>query len=271
MIPMVLLQAVTPLHVGEGAAVGAVNLPVARERATGWPFVPGSELKGALRAWAELVNKDEAQVDGVFGPKREEGRKDLRAGSGVFGTATLLALAVRSLGGGMALLSCPLALARFRRLAGLDLGLPEVSREGVLLPEGSPLPLPDRRELVILEDLPFAGRVDPVVNAWAGALSGWGGDGDVPVKHLAVVHDRVFQHAATWWLPTRTRAAIDDDGVVKDGQLFTTESLGCESLLAAPLSAPAALLPDRWEAFGLGGQRTVGQGRVVLLPKRSEP
>ena len=38
----------TPLHVGAGSAVGVVDLPVMRERHTGYPVIPGSSLKGVL-------------------------------------------------------------------------------------------------------------------------------------------------------------------------------------------------------------------------------
>ncbi|MCF7669990.1 MAG: hypothetical protein K9N48_09480, partial [Verrucomicrobia bacterium] len=38
----------TPLHVGAGASVGAIDQPVQRERHTGFPIIPASSLKGAF-------------------------------------------------------------------------------------------------------------------------------------------------------------------------------------------------------------------------------
>ena len=38
----------TPLHVGCGSSVGAVDQPVVRERHTGYPVIPGSAIKGVL-------------------------------------------------------------------------------------------------------------------------------------------------------------------------------------------------------------------------------
>ena len=38
----------TPLHVGAGASVGAVDLPIVRERHTRFPVIPGTSLKGVL-------------------------------------------------------------------------------------------------------------------------------------------------------------------------------------------------------------------------------
>ena len=38
----------TPLHVGAGSSVGAIDQPVVRERHTGFPIIPGSSIKGVL-------------------------------------------------------------------------------------------------------------------------------------------------------------------------------------------------------------------------------
>lgn len=43
------LEAITPLHVGMGRGVGFIDLPIIREKVTGWPLVPGSAVKGVIR------------------------------------------------------------------------------------------------------------------------------------------------------------------------------------------------------------------------------
>ena len=43
------LYAQTAMHPGSGTALGAVDLPVQRERHTQWPTIAGSALKGILR------------------------------------------------------------------------------------------------------------------------------------------------------------------------------------------------------------------------------
>lgn len=40
------ILAETSVHVGAGQMFGAIDLPVAREAATQFPFIPGSSLKG---------------------------------------------------------------------------------------------------------------------------------------------------------------------------------------------------------------------------------
>ena len=38
----------TPLHVGSGTSVDVVDLPIMRERITGFPVIPSTSLKGVL-------------------------------------------------------------------------------------------------------------------------------------------------------------------------------------------------------------------------------
>lgn len=47
------LKVLTGLHIGGSggfSAIGAIDSPVVRDKHTGWPIVPGSSLKGKLRA-----------------------------------------------------------------------------------------------------------------------------------------------------------------------------------------------------------------------------
>ena len=43
------LHAITSLHPGSGTALGVVDLPIQRERHTGWPVIPASSIKGVFR------------------------------------------------------------------------------------------------------------------------------------------------------------------------------------------------------------------------------
>jgi len=49
----------TPLHVGAGASVGAIDQPVQRERHTGFPIIPGSSIKGVLADCGDYLARDE--------------------------------------------------------------------------------------------------------------------------------------------------------------------------------------------------------------------
>ena len=105
---LTLIHAVTPLHAGTGHAVGAIDLPIARERPTGIPLLPGSSLKGALRARSEGEHKL-----ALFGPETTNASD--HAGAVQFADAHLLLLPVRSLWGTFAWVTSPYLVQRFMR------------------------------------------------------------------------------------------------------------------------------------------------------------
>lgn len=264
-----LLQVLTSLHVGEGAQVGAVDLPVARERHTGWPLVPGASLKGALRARARREAHAPDEIRRVFGA--EPGMQPLSRGATSFGDAVLLALPARTFAGTFALLVSPLSLARFARQVGVAPEIPRLaSAEGVLVGERHDLRVPGHDQLAIIEDLCFLQSRDPGVDSWTGFLrDGWLGE-EAPLERLVVVHDDVFVHAASAWLPTRTRNAVDSDtGVVERHKLFSVEYVTPEALFWTVIEGDGALLPLSGDSFALGGHNSTGSGRVALWKERS--
>jgi CRISPR-associated protein Cmr4 len=89
---MLFLYAETPLHAGSGSGLGLVDLPVQRERVTGYPLVQGSGVKGALRGEASHHTKF---VDDVFGPDTQGAAE--YGGALAVGDARLALLPVRSM------------------------------------------------------------------------------------------------------------------------------------------------------------------------------
>ena len=120
----------TPLHVGAGASVGAIDQPIIRERHTGFPVIPASSLKGTFAdAWEEglieetndrgvtkrvRVAKDGSASDAawLFGSDSD---KHAAAGALQFYEARLLAFPIRSAKGSFAWITCPLMLQRAAR------------------------------------------------------------------------------------------------------------------------------------------------------------
>ncbi|MCP4427407.1 MAG: type III-B CRISPR module RAMP protein Cmr4 [Chloroflexi bacterium] len=63
---MIYLLVETPLHAGSGREVGAVDLPIQRERATQYPLVQASGVKGKLRAEAYATDEFRAKYEPYF-------------------------------------------------------------------------------------------------------------------------------------------------------------------------------------------------------------
>jgi CRISPR-associated protein Cmr4 len=61
-----LLHALSPLHSGTGQAADIIDLPTARMKATGIPFLPGSSIKGVLRDARR--ESDHEKTEAVFAP-----------------------------------------------------------------------------------------------------------------------------------------------------------------------------------------------------------
>lgn len=121
------VHALSPLHAGTGQGIGVIDLPIAREKATGIPFLPGSSVKGSLR---DLCT-DEKQQKSIFGTGNEEKSQTMEhAGSVQFSDQRLLLLPIRSLVGTFAWVTSPYILQRFVRdakVAGIN-KLPETPK-----------------------------------------------------------------------------------------------------------------------------------------------
>lgn len=141
----------TPLHVGAGASVGAIDQPIQRERHTGFPIIPATGLKGSFAdQWPNEVlgsdgkTKQLKDKDGkstrITTTKVKERDSDAEAtkvvpkevadsawlfgsdttdlsfaGSLTFSEARLLAFPIRSAKGSYAWITCPLMLQRAAR------------------------------------------------------------------------------------------------------------------------------------------------------------
>jgi len=117
-------KAITSLRVGAGQGLGVIDLPIARERATNWPVIPGSSVKGVLRDASRLEKSSEGRtkedladldtkIAHIFGSTTD---KDARAGCLEVSDQRIVLFPVRSISGTFAYLTCSLALARLREL-----------------------------------------------------------------------------------------------------------------------------------------------------------
>lgn len=279
----------TPLHVGAGRGMGAIDLPIQREGSTGYPMVQASGLKGCLRAAYRSNNNlgdEDPKVTALFG--KSGGENDNHAGAIAPGDARILLFPVRSLAGVMAWITSRDALARFMRDAermgtAPNWQLPDVPGQNqcrvsdasalkagnsVVLEEFSYTPLPDDKTKKIADWL--ADNALPTSDDyayWKAELK----------RKLVLLPEDDFRDFTQHATEIQTHIKIDPaTKTVRTGALWLSESVPIDALFYAPLMATDSrnsemraakqllldlALPKRLQ---LGGDETTGQGWVAI-------
>jgi CRISPR-associated protein Cmr4 len=263
------LIAETSIHCGAGRSTGIIDLPVAREAATDYPFIPGSGFKGSLLDRARELGWDAEQCDEVFGKPDNAGRlmvSDVR----------LLLLPVRSMTGAYRWVTCPLVLERYRRDLG-RCGITPPSLTTQNLAQGATagvLTAGKREEKLLLEEREFSIQgpcpdgicevVAPLIRHEETRLR-------LP-RQLAIVSDDDFGWFCRYALPIQARNQLKKD-TKESNNLWYEESLPPDSVLYALAVArrpeaegvPAQLFPASDSYLQLGGNETVGQGWMAVM------
>lgn len=286
---MLFIYVETPLHAGTGRGLGAVDLPIQRERVTDYPIVQASSLKGRLRAEArgKLPGNE---LEAIFGPETE--RASEHAGALSVGDAKILLFPVRSLAGVFAWTTSVDVLARFLReaqMVGLAVSwtLPPEPDGDKALVTGNAL---IAGESVVLEEFSFT--PDKEQAEAVRAIGQWLADNALPQgdeyrywrdalpKKLCILPEDAFRDFVKYSTEVQTHIRLDPDTkTVASRALWTAESLPVDTLLYAPLLATPSRARDvnmraeevlqRVQGLGLvrtqlGGDETTGQGIVAL-------
>jgi len=260
------LRAQTSLHPGTGASVGAIDLPIQRERHTEWPMIQSSSLKGVLRDLyrLQLIHDkvcethegadQHAEVVEVFGPPTDQ-RDEHHAGALAVSDARILAFPVRSARGVFAWATCRGVAERLTS----DLALlstqarppscPEVTadqavgyvgampRIGIEVGDSTALVLED----VMLSLVPEREATSNDMADWIfrGAKVAGQPDGVSP-KRLVIVHDDAFSYLVKHTTEIVQRIKLSPETkTVQTGALFTQELLPPETIMYSLLLADA--------------------------------
>jgi CRISPR-associated protein Cmr4 len=273
------IHALSPLHAGTGQGVGVIDLPIARERATNLPYLPGSTLKGTLRDEGESAFGKERAGE-IFG---EGGDDTGKAGAVIFSDQRLLCLPVRSLFGTFAWTTSPYILERFKRDCQninhpIENNVPAVSNDKCAVSSASMLKSGDNR--VILEDLDLQIESEDVT-AWATLLgqkifpndSTWQ---NFFAGRFCIVSDDVMNFLAETATETTARNVLSENKT--SDNLWYEESLPTETILSGLLvvvnknGASASVFDDvarlAEKPLQLGGNMTVGRGLCRILIER---
>lgn len=270
---LLFIQALSPIHAGTGQGVGVIDNPIAREKSTDIPFIPGTTIKGVLRdACPDSNDKERKDKDReeIFGSARDA--VELSMGAVTFSDARLLLLPVRSLKGVFAWVTSPLLLKRLLRDAGnIDgVSLPSVGENDCLISNASELNLSNGK--VVLEDLDLNSASNDAVGQWADWLadslyekdSAWYPE---MKKRLCIVADDSLAFLLESATEITTRIAMDEKTkTVKDGALWYEEALPVETVLVSMLISKNENAFTKLEDFTnnktlqFGGNATVGRG-----------
>ena len=286
------LHALSALHVGTGQGVGAVDLPIARSRATNLPLVPGSALKGVLRDEAkEKWHVSENDIQALFGADSQADKDNIHASAAAFGDAHLLLLPIRSFAGTVAFATCPFILQRYARdVRGILPEGPKVPalKDSASVPENTVLRVSDSR--IALEDLDIDSETGTEAKQWAEHIAAavypestadyeaWR---EQLCQRFIILPDSTFSFLADTATEIRMRIRIDrETRIVKEGALWSEENLPAESVLYGILAIDksrhsrnaksadelSALIPAGETQIQIGGKHTVGRGlcRLVL-------
>ncbi len=279
------IHTLTPLHAGTGQGVGAIDLPIHRERATNLPLLPGSTIKGCLRE--AMAGDPQNQNDLLFGSSSAE---ESNAGALHISDAHLLLLPVRCLGATFVWATSPFVLKRLARAAsaagikGVP-SVPSIQDEHAQLATHDATVKLEGKPRLILEDLDF----DPGPGAGSDAQKWceWLSSQIFPVandpwreemkKRFAIIDDKSFDFLSEFATEVTAHIRIDQKtGTVEEGALWYQEALPAESVLCGLVQADkprgkamesAELLKrvQTREDMQFGGKATTGMGFARLV------
>ena len=279
------------LRVGSDEEGVAVDLPIQREAATGYPLLPASSVKGMLRARARLQQAP-IELLGLLGSPAESDEPEPQPSSVILSDAIPLLFPVRSLTGLFAWVTSLETLSRFQRdVAAYGVKVAPMPAPPRLDPETAGVapetPLLGSKATLVLEEFTFPVRVAEEV----GALGAWLAENafpDDPVfefwrvragRGIVVLPEGAYRYFLMHGTQVVPRIRIDPrTGTASEGALWTEEYLPPETLLYALVGANLPETPPKeikkaadlveWVrrlapgALQLGSGRTLGHGIV---------
>lgn len=234
---ILIMYAASPCHAGSGSSLGAVDLPIQRERHTVWPVIQSSGMKGAMRAHFErhrdrIPGKDAiAQFNDltnlVFGKDGSE-----YAGSLSVSDAKILAFPMRSSISPFVWITSPSVLKRLERdlrLAEKITQIPSFSGIDAIVTNTAALVLKNvPAGKVLLEDAEVTATVDQAlvdsVNALLPYFAG--------AERLLLVSDEIFRYGVESCTQIAAQIKIEaSTGTTTDKSLRYQEELPADTIM----------------------------------------
>lgn len=267
---LVLIECLSPLHIGTGRKEGIVDLPIDRDN-FGFPFIPSSGLKGALRE-RFLNQKDEERI---FGSENRAG--DFSPLDGL-----LVAIPARSLRGVWGLVTSPFLLKRLKATCELLHAEPQdqpivlkelnetlqkaenLQQDEVIVSEEGKDFFSINNKVILNEE--FELNLKPVDRVGGLKLEeGW---------RLMIVHDDIIREVVNSSMLRRARVVLKKETkTVEEGGLWEEEDVPPQTVFVTVFLYSDEETKETFEGkifeeeegyLVLGGHETVGRGIVKL-------
>lgn len=276
----------TPLHMGSGSELSYIDLPIQREKVTGFPKAEASGIKGGFRRgyYTYLLKEGKTSKDAnrlvnyKFGSDNDS---DIKSSLLEFGDGKLLLFPVRSSKGVFKQITCEMVLSRYRtdiELLGVRRINDQESDEDLSKNHSSTKntgkaklsikrEVKDGDENLIIED--FDIRVNKEENYCPHLEKLLCDKG---IDEVIIVSDDMFSYLTEFCTEVQTRIKIGDDGVVAKSGPFTEEYLPVESVLYSSFIDLSELSGDitfenyltssdsKINYIQMGGNKTLGKG-----------
>ena len=284
------IYAVTPVHVGAGRGLGYIDMPIAREKVTNWPYIPGSSVKGVIADYFGASeenrndNSDEnKKLKAAFGMSGAD--NESAAGAIVFTDANILCMPIRSFYGTFAWITSPFCLRRMNiniSLNNSDAFVPAPSKliSGVFNVEGL--------AKIYLEDIDITVRRSDAAADIARRIAQsvftkedeWQ---KTFIDRFVIVDDDIFTFLCEFGTEVNAHIRIDENtGIVRDGALWYEEALPVETILTGKIWCDKSFVEGTSEenlikAFcteelniQIGGKASTGKGQVCFVFEKLE-
>ncbi len=262
LVKPIFFHAITPLHVGSGSDLGIVDLPIQRERHTGFPKIESSSLKGSIReAFEQELSEKQNRIDlnlafGLDDSNESDEVKEFFeknnhtefAGALGFTDARILFFPVKSMKGVFVWITCPKVLKRFRD--NLNLCDPEnydntlkfyMNTTEKAICTSNVVKVNNR---IILEEYTYDTEFNNDFNEFTKNLSEILNIPELKDKAVLLPDDD-FSEFVQLSTEVITRTKIDNEtGTVAKGALFTEEYLPSETIMYSLVMASPLFIPD---------------------------
>lgn len=259
-----------PIHIGAGGyRLGGVDNTIVREPSTDVPKIPGTSLAGVIRAFAETIQKDQANsdIEKIFGSENRQGMLRFYDGQIIF-------FPVSSIQGTVWITTKELLkywLGEIKDKNGETIKIPEKIEDNAYAIKGIDLSKPLNLGWLLIELKNTSKEEIEGEIVLPSKLNNF-------IKRVVIVSDKLFSHIVNDNLEVRTSVRIDPKtGTAAEGALFTYEAIprgtvfGFEMVIDSrkdDINNIDSLIKKTFpylKLLGLGGLGTRGFGRVELF------